>query len=50
MTNRKSTTRNLPGNLKESSNRGRTTSLEDLGETETGSGLGSSCTAFVTSS
>ena len=36
MTNRKSTTLNLPGNLKASSNRVRTTSLEDIEETETG--------------
>jgi hypothetical protein len=36
MTNRKSTTRNLPGNLKASSNRGQTTSLENIEETETG--------------
>jgi hypothetical protein len=35
MTNRRSTTRNLPGNLKASSNRGRATSLEDIEETET---------------
>jgi hypothetical protein len=35
MTNRKSTTL-IPGNLKASSNRVRTTSLEDIEETETG--------------
>jgi hypothetical protein len=44
MTNRKSTTRNLPGNLKASSNRGRTTSLEDIEETETGLWIGQQLT------